>query len=47
MAYDIRSDEFWDAENLRREQVRIAEICRGCRLCADLCPAGAIINEAV
>jgi indolepyruvate ferredoxin oxidoreductase alpha subunit len=35
----------WDAE---ANKAKIDEvICSGCGVCADICPAGAIINEAV
>ncbi|HZU06754.1 MAG TPA: anaerobic glycerol-3-phosphate dehydrogenase subunit C [Chloroflexota bacterium] len=31
--------EYWDAQALEREQRRQFEVCHGCRLCHNLCPA--------
>ncbi|MBI2820236.1 MAG: anaerobic glycerol-3-phosphate dehydrogenase subunit C [Acidobacteria bacterium] len=39
MNFDIKSKEFWDADNLHKEVVRVFDVCHGCRVCYQLCPS--------
>lgn len=37
MRYDPRSSEFWDEAALRRETLRVHQVCADCRLCFKYC----------
>jgi Fe-S oxidoreductase len=39
MNFDIKSAEFWDPEAMRKEMVRVFDVCHGCRVCYTLCPS--------
>lgn len=39
MSFNPHSEEFWDEEALNEEIQRIFDVCHGCRLCFNLCPA--------
>jgi Fe-S oxidoreductase len=37
--FDIRSKEFWDPQETRKEVLRVFDVCYGCTLCHTLCPS--------
>lgn len=39
MAFDLKSEKFWDESALDREFRRVWDICNGCRRCYNLCPS--------
>ncbi len=39
MGYEIRSEKFWDAGVLEKEERRVYDLCNGCRRCFNLCPS--------
>jgi len=39
MNFDIKSKEFWDPQETRKEVSRVFDICYGCTLCHTLCPS--------
>jgi Fe-S oxidoreductase len=39
MSYDPNDPIYWDPKGLHEELRRVFEICNGCRLCFNLCPA--------
>jgi len=39
MKFDLNSAEFWDPQAIRKELLRVFDICYGCTLCHTLCPS--------
>jgi Fe-S oxidoreductase len=39
LCYNPNDPKYWDKAGLRAEVERVADICNGCRLCFNLCPA--------
>ncbi len=39
MNFDLQSKEFWDPEAIRKEMIRVFDVCHGCRVCYTLCPS--------
>ncbi len=47
MLYDIKSDKYWDEQDLDKEMDRILDICHGCRLCYNLCPSFNVMFDLI
>ena len=47
LTYDPNVPVYWDAGALQQELDRVFDICNGCRLCFNLCPAFPELFQAV
>ncbi|MBX5467329.1 MAG: ferredoxin [Firmicutes bacterium] len=47
MEYNPRSPRYWDAEAAAQDMRAAFDVCNGCRLCFNLCPAFPALFEAV
>lgn len=45
--YDPSSSSYYSEEDLRAEMTRVFDICHGCRLCFNLCPAFPLLFEFI
>ena len=45
-AYDPKEDRYWEATDLLAEEQRQFQVCDGCRLCWNLCPAFPALFDA-
>jgi Fe-S oxidoreductase len=45
--YEPGSTRFWDRSDLRKEMLRVFEVCQGCRLCFKFCPSFPALFEAI
>jgi len=39
MNFDMRTKEFWDPQETRKELLRYFDVCHGCRVCETYCPS--------
>ena len=47
LSYDPNEPSYWEREKLDREINRVFDICHGCRLCFNLCPAFPALFQAI
>jgi glycerol-3-phosphate dehydrogenase subunit C len=47
LSYNPNEPRYWDREKLNVELNRVFDICHGCRLCFNLCPAFPALFEAI
>jgi glycerol-3-phosphate dehydrogenase subunit C len=47
LSYNPNEDKYWEREKLDREMLRVFDVCQGCRLCFNLCPAFPALFKAV
>jgi glycerol-3-phosphate dehydrogenase subunit C len=45
--HDPKSEAFWDRKDLRREMLRVFDVCQGCRLCFKFCPSFPSLFNAI
>jgi len=46
-SFDLRTREFWDPQAIRKELLRVFDICYGCTLCHTLCPSFVTLFQLV
>ncbi len=47
LTYDPNEPKYWDRAGFESEQLRIYDICHGCRLCFNLCPSFPALFDAI
>jgi Pyruvate/2-oxoacid:ferredoxin oxidoreductase delta subunit len=47
VTYDPRHPEYYNEADLRAETTRVYDLCHGCRLCHNLCPAFPSLFEMI
>jgi len=47
LSYNPNEQRYWEPEKLNREIERVFDICHGCRLCFNLCPAFPALFDAI